>query len=45
MIEIEKAITNLYAKKLVTKDEVKELINNLKALVIALPDQEELYLH
>lgn len=45
MVELEKAVTNLYVKRLVTKDEIKELINNLKALVNALPDLDETYLH
>ena len=45
MVELEKVITELYAKKLVTKDNIKELINNLKVLVDQLPEIEETYLH
>lgn len=45
MIELERTITSLYAKRLVTKDEIKQLIHSLKVLVDALPDTEETYLH
>ena len=45
MIELERTIASLYAKRLVSKDEVKELINNLKLLVETLPDLDEVYLH
>lgn len=45
MIELERAVTNLYAKRLVSKDEIKELINNLKQLVDKLPDLDEWYLN
>lgn len=45
IIELERVITNLYAKKLVSKDEIKQFINSLKALVDKLPDTEEEFLH
>lgn len=45
MIELERTITSLYAKRLVSKIEIKELIASLKMLVDALPDNEETYLH
>lgn len=45
MVELERVVTNLYAKKLVSKDEIKEFINSLKALVERLPEHEETYQH
>jgi len=45
MVELERAILSLYAKRLITKDQVKELINSLKLLVNQLPDLEVQYLH
>jgi hypothetical protein len=45
MIEIERIVGNLYAKGLVSKDEIKELINNLKQLIDNLPDRKENLLH
>lgn len=45
IIELERVITNLYAKKLVSKDEIKQFINSLKSLVDKLPDHEEEFLH
>lgn len=45
MIELERTITSLYSKRLVSKDEIKELINSLKLLVNGLPDNDETFLH
>lgn len=42
---MERALTNLYAKKLISKNEIKDFINSLKALVDKLPDHEETFLH
>lgn len=45
MIELERVVANLYAKGLVTKTEIKELINSLKVLVDNLPERKETHLH
>ena len=45
LIEIERSIVNLYAKRLISKDDLKDVINNLKFLVERLPEHDEIYLH
>ncbi len=44
-VELERTITNLYAKKLISKNEIKEFINSLKVLVDNLPDHDETFVH
>lgn len=45
IVELERVITNLYVKKLVTKEEIKQFINSLKNLVENLPDHNETFIN
>ena len=45
MVEMERVISSLYAKRLIDKSHIKELINSLKQLVEQLPDHSDTYLH
>lgn len=45
MVEIEKVVAQLYVQKLITKDDIKELINSLKLLASLLPDTEIIHTH
>jgi len=45
LLELERIVANLYAKDMVSKDEIKELINSLKMMVDILPEQKQTYIH
>lgn len=45
LLEIYRVVLNLYNKGLASKDEIKELSNTLKDLIIDLPETQEKYLH
>jgi hypothetical protein len=45
IVELDRTVTLLYNKRLISKDDIKQFINILKDLVKDLPDNDDTFLH